>query len=64
MPVHPVQVGRAKCKGAEGAHVLVVFVTITFSLLFGVLLVMDLVELENKPLECAFDRGDKRTRQS
>jgi hypothetical protein len=51
MPIHPVQVGRPKCKGAEGAHVLVVFVTITFLLLFGVLLVNDLVELENKPLQ-------------
>ena len=51
MPIHPVQVGRPKCKGAEGPHVLVVFVTITFLLLFGVLLVNDLVELENKPLQ-------------
>jgi hypothetical protein len=41
-----------------------VFVTITFLLLFGVLLVMDLVELENKPLQCPFDRGDKRKRRS
>lgn len=51
MPIHPVQVGRPKCKGAEGPHVLVVFVTITFPLLFGVLLVNDLVELEKKPLQ-------------
>ena len=64
MPVHPVQVGRPKCKGAEGADVLVVFVTITFPLLFGVLLVNDLVELENKPLQCPFDIGDKRKRRS
>jgi hypothetical protein len=51
MPIHPVQVGRPKCKRAEGSHVLVAFVIITFQLLFGVLLVNDLVELEKKPLQ-------------
>jgi hypothetical protein len=51
--VHLARVRGTNAKGPERTHVLelVVFVTVIFPLLFTALLLMDLVELENKPLQ-------------
>lgn len=43
---------------------LVVFTTVIVPLLLVVLPVMDLVELDHKPLQFPSHRGDKRTRRS
>lgn len=43
---------------------LVAFETLVLPLLYVMALVMDLVGFENKPLQCPFDRGNKRGRQS
>ena len=43
---------------------LVEFTTVFFSFLLVVLLFMDLVDLDNKPLQSPPHRGDKRKRRS
>jgi hypothetical protein len=43
---------------------LVEFTTVFFSFLLVVLLFMDLVDLDNKPLQSQSRRGDQRTRRS
>ena len=43
---------------------LVAFATLVLPLLYMMALVMDLVGFENKPLQCPFDRGNKRKRRS